>query len=232
MMDKHHQPGTIAHSRVFEHLLVTGRIAESTYRASTDDHVNPFRLTGFVVDQEHFGKFDQFRITLFVVLVFHLAHAADNLLRRYAVDLLGKGPHKLLTAAGHDVDLEPVVPQVLHQLEHWLIHAFGIRPFEARMLRFSEPLLNDLQELLNAHTTVRNGHNLFEILDTEFQHCRTVVRKDRFERLGLTPLRMLRRLRNDFIDGESYLRVNGLFNPKGAVIIEGRNAFLRLNKIR
>src|SRR5206468_11647135 len=32
--------------------LVAGRIAEGTLRATTDDHVDPFRLAGFVVDGE------------------------------------------------------------------------------------------------------------------------------------------------------------------------------------
>ena len=52
---------------------------------------------------------------------------------------------------------------------------------------------------------MRSRDNLFEILDRKSQHRLAIVREDRLERFGLAPLRMLRRLRNDFVDGESYL---------------------------
>src|SRR5262245_63847573 len=99
------------------------------------------------------------------------------------------------------------------------------------MLCLSQPLLNNFLKLLNRHATVRNSDNLFEILDRESQHRFAIMREDRFERLGLTPLRMLRRLRNNLVDGERKLRVIRLLNPEGAVIVEGRDALLRPNTV-
>src|SRR5438477_10795941 len=100
------------------------------------------------------------------------------------------------------------------------------------MLRSREPFSNDFPELFHRHAAVCNSDDLFEILNTEPHHRLAIMSQDRLEWLSLAPLRMLRRLRNHFVDSEGYLCVNRLLNPEGAVIIKGRDAFFGLNEIR
>src|SRR5438045_9586642 len=99
------------------------------------------------------------------------------------------------------------------------------------MLRSREPFSNDFPELFHRQAAVCNSDDLFEILNTEPHHRLAIVSEDRLEWLSLTPLRMLRRLRKDFVDGERHLRVNRLLNPERAVVVEGSNALLGLNKV-
>lgn len=99
------------------------------------------------------------------------------------------------------------------------------------MLCFSEPLVNDVLESWNRHSTVRNSNDLFEILDTKLQHRFTIVGENRLERLRLAPLRMLRRRCNDLVNGEGYLCVDRLLNPERAVVIKCREPIVGRNKI-
>jgi hypothetical protein len=84
VMDEHHESRATARTGVFEHLLVAGGVTESTYRTTTDDHVDPFRLACFVVDEQYFGQFDSLRGAFLVILIFPLAHAADDLLELFS----------------------------------------------------------------------------------------------------------------------------------------------------
>ena len=63
-----------------------------------------------------------------------------------------------------------------------------------------------------------NSDHLFEILDTESLHRLAVMRQDRLERVCIAQLRMLRRERNDLVDGKGYLCVDRLLNPQSAVV--------------
>src|SRR5438874_8129963 len=99
------------------------------------------------------------------------------------------------------------------------------------MLRSREPFSNDFPELFHRHAAVCNSDDLFEILNTEPHHRLAIMSEDRLEWLSLAPLRMLRRLRNHFVDGEGHLRVDRLLNPESAVIVKGRDPFLGLNEV-
>ena len=60
-------------------------------------------------------------------LELHLAAAADDLLGRNAIHLLGQGAHELDAAAGDDERLEAVRPQVGEQFEHRLVDHLGVQ---------------------------------------------------------------------------------------------------------
>ena len=90
MMDQHHQPCAAIRLRPFQHLLITGRIAERCDRPPADEEMNAFRFTGFVVDQEYLRQLDQSWFPIRTVFVFDLASGADDLLRRHAVNRFGE----------------------------------------------------------------------------------------------------------------------------------------------
>ena len=71
---------------------------------------------------------------------FSLAAAADDLLGRNAIDLLGPRAHELDAAAGDDEGLEAVRAQVGEQFEHRLIDHLGVELAGLRMLRRGDPV--------------------------------------------------------------------------------------------
>jgi hypothetical protein len=54
---------------VFEHLPVTGRIAERRVRSAADHQVDAFRLAGVVVVEQKLGFFSEDRPTILVVAI-------------------------------------------------------------------------------------------------------------------------------------------------------------------
>ena len=71
------------------------------------------------------------------------AGGADDLLGRNAVGLVGVGAHELDPAAGDDVGLEALGPQIGQQFQHRLIDQLGVAPLHERMFGRRDPLLDD-----------------------------------------------------------------------------------------
>src|SRR4051794_40791537 len=94
----------------------------------------PSGLPPLVVDQEYLGQLHQHRLAV-AEFVPRLGGRADHLLGRHPVDRLGVHADELLAAAGHDVRLEPVGPQVPHHLPHRLVDQLRVRPPEPRVPR-------------------------------------------------------------------------------------------------
>ena len=86
------------------------------------------------------GQAHQHRLAV-AQLVLRLDAAADDLLGRDAVDLLGPRPHELDAPAGDDEGLEAVGAQVGEQFQHRLIDHVGVGPARLGMPRRGEPVL-------------------------------------------------------------------------------------------
>ena len=83
--------------------------------------------------------------------------AADDLLRRDAVDLLGIYAHEILAAAGDDVGLVAVGAQILHDLEHRLVDQLCVGPVPARMFGGRDPFFHLGGELIHRHAGERRA---------------------------------------------------------------------------
>ena len=88
-----------------QHLKVAVRVAERGNRPPADAAVDADGFPLLVVDQVDLGELDEHG-TAVAHFELQLAAAADNLLRRNAVDALRPGTHELDAPARHDVGLE------------------------------------------------------------------------------------------------------------------------------
>ncbi len=85
----------------------------------------PTRFALFVINEVDLRQPHEYRFAILHVK-FGLDAAADDLLRRNAIDLLRPGPHELDAAAGDDERLEIIGAQVGEQFKHRLVDHLGI----------------------------------------------------------------------------------------------------------
>ncbi len=76
--------------RYIEHLLVAIGIAEGEDRLPPYEAIDADGLARSVVDEFYFRLFNQFCFAICRDLEFHHPRRSDNLLRRYAVDLVSE----------------------------------------------------------------------------------------------------------------------------------------------
>src|SRR5271165_4411548 len=131
--DQHREPRALPGLSVFQHLLVTGRVAERG-RPAADYEVDALRLAGVVVVEQELGLLGQERLAVLFVAILRAPGGANHLLGRDPVHPLGVDAHEVLAAAGDDVGLEPVVTQILQDFLHRLIRQLSVEPVPARML--------------------------------------------------------------------------------------------------
>src|SRR5262245_15470844 len=110
-MDEQRETCAGAGSRPLQHLKVAVRVAKRGNRPSSNTLLNAHRLSFLVVDEVDLRELDKHRppVSLFE---FQLAAAANDLLRRDAVDALGPRTHEFHAAARHDVGFESVCAQI------------------------------------------------------------------------------------------------------------------------
>ena len=150
--------------------------------------------------------------------------AADHLLGRDAVDLLGPRPHELDAAAGDDVGLEAVGAQIGQHFQHRLVDQFGVGPLEPRVPGGREPVLDDLSNSSVVIPAWRRHDDLDQRRLSAGQHGLQVALEKRLERLLVLPFGMLRRQRLDAVEGERELDVDRLLAPQRAVVVEHGDA--------
>ena len=151
--------------------------------------------------------------------------AADDLLRRDAVDALAPLTQELDAAARDDEVLEPVGAQVGEQFEHRLVGHFGEEPAGLRMLRGGDPILDDPPELHGGHARV-GGHDDFEQrLVAGGERGPQVPLEQRGERFRGLPLGVLRRKGLHTVECEVHLHGHRLLAPERPVVVEGGDSF-------
>ena len=214
-----------------EHLVVAVGVAERGDRPPADDPLNAHGLARVVVDEVHLRQADEGGLAV-ADLVLDLDRAADDLLGRDAVDLLGPGPHELDAAAGDDVRLEAVGSQVGEQLQHRLIDQLGVRPLESRVLRRRDPVGDDPVEFLGRHPRVARAEQFEPIARRPGQDRPEVAFESGLEDGLLPPLRMLADLGLDAVQGECDLHVGRLLGPERAVVVEGRDPLGDWDEVR
>ena len=151
--------------------------------------------------------------------------AADDLLRRDAVDALAPLTQELDAAARDDEVLEAVGAQVGEQFEHRLVDHLGEEPAGLRMLRGGDPVLDDPPELRGGHARV-GGHDDFEQrLVAGGERGPQVPLEQRGERLLGLPLGVLRHQGLHTVECEVHLHGHRLLAPERAVVVEGGDSF-------
>ena len=120
-----HQARARACGSPLEHLQVAVGVAEGEDRPAANHAVDAHRLVGAVIVMGDFGGAQDGRLAV-LELVFGDKRGADHLLRRDAIDLLGKYAHKAGIAAGNDVGLEPLAAQVCKHFQHRLVDHLGV----------------------------------------------------------------------------------------------------------
>ena len=158
--------------------------------------------------------------------------AADNLLGRDTVDLLGKDAHKFNSATGDDKGLEAIGAQIAEQLDHGLENYFGVRPFELRMFGGGDPIAHDGCEFVGGHAGMGEG--------CKIEHTFFAGGSDGFHIPGehggvegvVAPFRMLGRHGFHAIENEGELKIKWLLAPEGAIVVEDGDALLGLNEMR
>src|SRR4051794_22182076 len=75
------------------------------------------------------------RAAVFIADVIERCRAADHPLTRDAIDLLADRTHEVTATAGCDVVREPVLSEIVEQLDHWCIRGVEVSPAECRMGR-------------------------------------------------------------------------------------------------
>ena len=128
--------------------------------------------------------------------------------------------------------LKPRVAQIGEQLEHRLVSELGVRPMETRMAGGREPVGDDARELVGRDAGVGRRHDLEKAFLAERRQCLEVALEHRLERLGVAPLRVLRRERLHPVHRERDLEIDRLLGPERAVVVEGRDALLDRDEIR
>src|SRR5262245_39174945 len=109
---QHLQPRARAGTGPLQHLAVAGRVAERRDRPAADHQVNAFRLAGLVVIEQELRLLHQDWLAVLAIAVFRPGGAADHLLGRNAVDLLGIHAHEILPAPGTEEVLEALAARV------------------------------------------------------------------------------------------------------------------------
>ena len=100
MENEHFQSLAATGPRVFQHLSVTGGVAEGGMRALADHEVNTLGLTGIVVVKEELRVFDQERLAVLLIAIGGAAGRAHHLLGRDAIHPLGIDADEILPPSG------------------------------------------------------------------------------------------------------------------------------------
>src|SRR5437868_10606775 len=105
MMDVKTKARARTGSRPLEHLQVAVGISERGDGTAADVHLDANGFARFVVNELNFGWLPEYRLAV-AQLELQFAGAADDLLRRNAIDLVRKSAHKLDATAGDDEGFE------------------------------------------------------------------------------------------------------------------------------
>src|SRR6266568_4202266 len=158
MMDKQCEARARSTRRPFEHLLVAIRVSKGGDWSSANERLDADRLALFVVYELYLGQLQKQRLSV-ADFVLQLAAAANDLLGRNAVAVLGEATHELDAAARDNERLEPICAQVREQFEHRLVNHLCVEPSGLRMSRGTQPILHDLVEVIGGHARVRSCHH-------------------------------------------------------------------------
>ena len=99
------------------------------------------------------------------------------------------------------------------------------------MSRRRDPIGGDLLEFLGGHAGMRGHHRLDDGRLATGQRGIQIALERRGERLGLTPLGMLRRQRPEAV-GAKCLDGHGLLNPERTVVVKDGDPLQRRDEIR
>ncbi len=226
-----HEPRAAAALRVFQHLLVAVGVAERGDGPATDVLVDADGLAALVVIEIQLRQTHEHRLAV-AHFKLRLDAAADDLLRRDAVNLFRPRAHELDAAAGDDEVLETVRAQVGEHFEHRLIDHFGEELAGLRMFRGRDPVLDDLLELHRGHARVR-GHDEFQQrVVAAGERGLQIALEQRGERFLVLPFGMLRRERLHAVEREVKLNGHRLLAPERAVVVERGDAFRHRHEVR
>src|SRR5262245_22213306 len=128
------EPWARAGGGPFQHLLVAIGVAEGKDRAAAYEAIDSDRLARPVIDELDLCLLHEDGLTITCRLEFGHARRADDLLRWNSVDLVCPGTHELDAAAGDNVGLETIRPEILQELDHRLVNKLDIRSIEAFVL--------------------------------------------------------------------------------------------------
>jgi len=90
----------------------------------------------------------------------------------------------------------------------------GGKPVEVRVLRYGEPALDALLELVGRHASMRDHHQLDQGLFATSKRTFEVASEEGLERLLFLPLGMLGRQRLDEVVTHCLLVLHGLLSPE------------------
>lgn len=138
--------GSVASSSPLQHGQVAIGVSRGEDRATTDVALDAYGLAVFVIIVGDLRKLDERGLAV-TKLVFHPASAADDLLRRNAIDALGPRPHELDAATGNDVGFETVRTQIGKQFQHRLIDHLRVEFSGGRVLCGGDPIADDFFKL-------------------------------------------------------------------------------------
>ncbi len=181
---------TIAAGRPFEHFEVAVGIANGDHRAAADVLLNADGFAGLVIDEIQLRQSHDDGLTV-AHFILRLDAAADDLVRRDAIDAFRPRPHELDAAAGDDEGLEAVGAQIGQQFEHGLIDHFCVEFPCLGMLRRGDPVGHNLLELLGGHARMSGHRHFQQRFFTAGERGLHVALEHRGEGFLVLPLRML-----------------------------------------
>ena len=122
--------------------------------------------------------------------------------------------------------------QVREQFEHRLVNHLRIQPARRRVFCRGKPILDDALILLGGHVRRSGSDDLNERRQAAGESGLQVPCEDRFVRVFLLPLGVLRRKLLNAVNGEQELKIQRLLSPERAVVVERGDAFGRRHKLR
>jgi hypothetical protein len=170
VQDDHREPRAAASSCIFGHLPVTDGVADGEIWPSADHQVDALSLARVVVIEDELRLLDQHWLPVRSVLIANHSGGADHLLGRNAVGPLGVGPHKILPAAGHDVGLVAVGPEVFQKLGLWRIDEISVRPLPALIAGRAHPRHHFVAVCINVNPGQRRADDLEKIVHRQLRH--------------------------------------------------------------
>ena len=199
--------------------------------AAADESVDAYWLAVVVVDEVHLGFAHQ---NWLAILNFKLGHdaAAHDLLGWNSITLFAEGTNILDSTAEDDECFEATRAKERQQLQHRLIDKVGIRFVESRMAGGRQPVLNDTLERFRRHAGVSSHYELNESGLTSGSEGFRVVLNRSLKWLLVFPLRMLRGQFANTVENEYPLKIEWLFGPERAVVVECCDSFWHRNRIR
>ncbi len=158
--------------------------------------------------------------------------AADHLVARDAVQLLGERAHEVNAASRHDERAVPVRAQVCQHLQHRPVGHVEVAAAGPRMPGRRQPCAHGPTELVGGHAAVGRGDQRRDAPFALRRNRTHVSAQDRRERLGGCPLRVRALHRPHAVDDEGQLHVGGLLGPQRAVVVEDRDALAPGEEVR